>query len=68
MLKLVYNIAHLHAKVFVAKMRCVDKKIKLKLNKSDNYYNKKIFYTKRCIDIIKNKNNHLLDAISSSVY
>jgi len=46
----------------------ITKKIKLKLNKSDNYYNKKIFYIKRCIDMIKNKNKHLLDAISRSVY
>jgi|TARA_B110000483_G_scaffold43011_1_gene53561 hypothetical protein len=46
----------------------ITKKIKLKLNKSDNYYNKKTFYIKRCIDMIKNKNKHLLDAISRSVY
>jgi len=46
----------------------ITKKFKLKLNKSDNYYNKNIFYIKRCIDIIKNKNKYLLDAISSSVY
>jgi len=74
MLKLVYNIAS-----FTRKGLCredamcgididITKKIKLKLNKSDNYYNKKIFYIKRCIDMIKNKNKHLLDAISRSVY
>jgi len=46
----------------------ITKKNKLKLNKSDNYYNKKIFYIQRCIDIIKNKNKYLLDTISHSVY
>jgi len=46
----------------------ITKKIKLKKNKSDDYYNKKIFYIKRCISMIKNKNKHLLDAISRSVY
>jgi len=42
------------------------KKIKIKLNKSDNYYNKKKIYIHNYINFIKRKNKYLLDAISRS--
>lgn len=44
----------------------ISKKIKIKLNKTEDYYNKLKFHIKGCINVIKNKNKYLLDAIKRS--
>ena len=42
------------------------KKINIKSNRSDNYYNKKKIYINNYINFIKRQNKYLLDAISRS--
>ena len=44
----------------------ISKEIKIKLNKSDNHYDKLKHHIKYCIRILKNKNKYLLDAILRS--
>jgi len=44
----------------------VYKKIKIKKNQADNYYNKKKINIQNYINFIKRKNKYLLDAISRS--
>lgn len=42
------------------------KKIIIKLNKTDNYYDKLKIHIKNCINVIIKQNKHLLNAISRS--